>query len=90
MANNITISKDAFLRAGEEGNTQSQREMLFDAVYAIKGDVHDLKTDLEGQMKCKKHASDIGWLKWAVRLLYISLPPAFYFIVRTMLAMAGG
>ena len=35
MANGITISKDAFLRAGEKGDTDSQREMLFDGIEHI-------------------------------------------------------
>lgn len=85
MTNNITISKESFLRAGEEGKTQTQREMLFDGINNIQRDIKELK----GQMKCRKHANDISWLKWGLRLIYASFFAAVFYFLRASV-IAGG
>ena len=78
MSNGIVISKEAFLNA--KGDTEAQREMLFDGIEHI--------TKLAPVIQDNKIAIGRMW-KW-LTAISVGISGIAFFIIRAGLLMAGG
>ena len=76
MSNGITISKEAFVKAGgkdKNDKRDAQREMLFDGILHLDKKIDDFTEIMVTQKAlCKKEFAskyDVKWLTWGFRTL---------------------